>query len=353
MFLVLKKIWYQSVKIFIKISLHFYANQILISGRENIPKKGAVLFAINHPNALMDPLFVTAFNPRENHFLVRADVFKKPFIKKALASLNLMPIYRIRDGRSQLANNEEIFEKCFSILKRKETLIIFPQGGHSRDRNIKPLSKGFTRIVFGALEQNPDVNIAVIPVGITYQNSSNYPSKVNVQFGKVIDSRKIFSENSKPKAITILKNKVSSQLKKLTVHIPDDENYKTILDTLNKANVDFTNIDLVNKMIAENNYPKPTKKQTNFLKPLFYIILLNSFFPYLIWKKMSKNINEIEFVDTMRYAVNVIAFPVFYLLQALILYFFFGWKTALMYWFVSYFLVLIYTKCTPTNSEEI
>ncbi len=348
----IKKIWYQSVKVFLKISLNFYAKKIKISGRANIPKKGAVLFAINHPNALMDPLFVTTFNPRVNHFLVRADVFKKPLIKKALSSLNLMPIYRIRDGIKQLSNNDEVFEKCFNILKNKETLIIFPQGGHSRDRNIKPLSKGFTRIVFGALEQNPDLEIAVIPVGITYQNSSSYPCKVAVNFGEVIDSRAIFNANEKPKAINILKAAVSSQLQKLTVHIPDDENYQHVLSKLNKANVDFTKVAQVNKMIAENSFPKPVKKSINLLKPLFYIILLNSIFPYLIWQKMKKNIKEIEFVDTMRYAVNVIAFPIFYLLQALLISFFFGWKIALGYCFVSYFLVFVYTKFSVANTEE-
>jgi 1-acyl-sn-glycerol-3-phosphate acyltransferase len=348
----LKKYWYNSVKLFLKISLNFYAKKIKICGRENIPKKGAILFAINHPNALMDPLFVTAFNPRENHFLVRADVFKKPLIKKALASLNLMPIYRIRDGRSQLSNNEEVFEKCFNILKHKETLIIFPQGGHSRDRNIKPLSKGFTRIVFGALEQNTDLDIAVIPVGVTYQNSSSYPSKVCVQFGKVIDSRVIFTENPKPKAINILKSEVSNQLKKLTVHIPDDENYTSTLQKLNAANVDFTEVDNVNKMIAENNFLPAVKKQTNLLKPMYYLILINGIIPYLIWKKTAKTIDEIEFIDTMKYGVNVIAFPLFYGLQAFIISVFFGLEIAGIYWLASYFLVFLYTKFSSNNTEE-
>lgn len=348
----IKKIWYESVKLFLKISLNFYANKIKINGKENIPKKGAVLFAINHPNALMDPLFVTSFNPRENHFLVRADVFEKPIVKKALASLNLMPIYRIRDGRQQLSNNEEIFKKCFNILKRKETLIIFPQGGHSRNRSIKPLSKGFTRIVFGALEENPELDIAVIPVGITYQNSSSYPSKVCVQFGEPIDSRSILKSNEKPKAINILKNEVSSQLKKLTVHIPDDENYKTTLSKLNAANVDFTEVNKVNKMVIENNFPKPVKKSLNLLKPLFYIILFNSILPLFIWKKMSKNIGEIEFIDTMKYAINVISFPIFYAIQALLIYFYLGWKIALLYWISSYVLVFIYTKFSVTNTED-
>lgn len=348
----IKKVWYRSVKLFLKISLQFYAKEIKVSGKQNIPRKGAVLFAINHPNALMDPLFVTTNCTRENHFLVRADVFKKPLIKKMLASLNLMPIYRIRDGIKQLSNNEEIFEKCFQILKKEETLIIFPQGGHSRDRNIKPLSKGFTRIVFGALEQNPDLKIAVVPVGVTYQNSSTFPSKVCIQFGNAIDSKEILNNYEKAKAVNILKDEVSNQLKKLTVHIPDDDNYATTLSKLNAANVDFTNVDAVNKMIAENNFPKAVKKQPNYLKPLFYLILLNSIFPYFIWKKMSKNIHEIEFVDTMKFAVNVITFPIFYGLQTFAIHLFFGWKIASIYLLSSFLLVFFYSKFSVTNTDE-
>ncbi|MFY9243577.1 MAG: lysophospholipid acyltransferase family protein [Polaribacter sp.] len=348
----IKKVWYESVKLFLKISLEFYAKEIKVSGKENIPKKGAILFAINHPNALMDPLFVTSQNPRENHFLVRADVFKKPLVKKALASLNLMPIYRIRDGRQQLSNNEEVFEKCFEILKNQETLFIFPQGGHSRDRNIKPLSKGFTRIVFGALEKYPDLEIVVIPVGITYQNSSSYPSKVSVKYGTAIDSNSIYKENNPAKAINILKEEVSNQLKKLTVHIPEDENYQSILKNLNDANVDYTDVEKANKIIAENNFSEPVKRPVNFLKPVFYIILLNSIFPYLLWKKIGKNIQEIEFVDTMKYGVNVLSFPFFYALQAFVISFFWGGKLAVIYFISSILLVFMYTKFSVTNTED-
>lgn len=350
--MILKKIWYQSVKLFLKISLHLYAQKIIIKGRENIPKKGAVLFAVNHPNALMDPLFVTTFNPRENHFLVRADVFKKPLIRKFLSSLNLMPIFRIRDGIKQLSNNDEVFEKCFEILKKQQTLIIFPQGGHSRMRTIQPLSKGFTRIVFGALERFPELEISVIPVGITYQNSSVYPSKVCVQFGELIDAKAIYDSTIPAKAIVLLKEKVSTQLQKLTVHIPNDEHYTTTLTKLNNANVDFTNVDLVNKMIAENTIPEAKRKPIDYLKPLYYLILLNSIFPYLIWKRTTKIIKEIEFVDTLKFSINVLSCLFFYSFQALIIGILLNFKTGLFYFLMSIFMIFFYTKTAPTNTEN-
>ena len=347
----IKRIWYLSVKLFLKISLQFYTKKIIVNGKENIPKKGAVLFAINHPNALMDPLFVTSNNTRENHFLVRADVFKKPLVKKILESLNLMPIFRIRDGRKQLSNNEEIFEKCYSILQKKETLIIFPQGGHCRDRTIQPLSKGFTRIVFGALEKHKNLSVTVIPVGVTYQNSSTFPCKVAVQYGTSINARQIFENNSTTEAVVILKNEVSKQLKTLSVHIPADKNYAATLAKLNAANVDFTQVNVVNKMIIKNTFPEKVKKTTNYFTPLFYLIVANSIMPYLLWKKMSKTPGEIEFVDTFRFCVNTLSFPFFYFLQSVIVSLFFNNKLGGLYFMVSILLVFVYAKLAPTNTE--
>ena len=346
------RLWYQSVKLFLKISLNFYAKEIKVSGKEHIPRKGAVLFAVNHPNALLDPLFVTTFNPRVNHFLVRADVFKKPLIRKLLSTLNLMPIYRIRDGRKQLSNNDEVFSRCFNILNRKQTLIIFPQGGHCRDRTIQPLSKGFTRIVFGALEQNNELDIAVVPVGITYQNSSTYPCKVAVNYGKPIDARAILQSNPKPKAINIIKDQVSSELKRLTVHIPNDENYKNTLQQLNDANVDFTKVEQVNEIINTNNLPKQKVSKCNYLLPLFYLIILNSLLPYLFWKSKHKKIKEEEFVDTFRYGLNVITFPLYYIFQGFVLSLFFTNQIVLIYLIISFLSVLIYTKFANTNTEN-
>ena len=39
------------------------SKKIIVNGKENIPKKGAVLFIVNHPNGLIDPLIITTNNP--------------------------------------------------------------------------------------------------------------------------------------------------------------------------------------------------------------------------------------------------------------------------------------------------
>ncbi|WOC40636.1 1-acyl-sn-glycerol-3-phosphate acyltransferase [Polaribacter sp. HL-MS24] len=347
-----QKIWYHLIWSYIKFSLFFYAKKIKIKGSRNIPKKGAVLFAVNHPNGLLDPLFVTTTNRRQNHFLVRAASFKNPLVKKLLESLYLMPIYRIRDGIQQLANNQEIFEKCYRILHKEESLMIFPEGSHNKKRSIRPLSKGFTRIVSGALERYPDLEVKVVPVGITYQHSSDFPAKVSVNHGQPIPTREIFTHNTPAKAINLLKTAVTEQLKTLSVHIPDDENYETILNQLNEAQVDFTDVDVVNRMIRTGRIPKKKAAKKNLVKPLLYVILFNSLIPFLLWKIALKKIDEIEFIDTFRFGLNLLLIPLFYSLQALVIASFYGKLIGFFYFTVSAMLIVLYTKCAPTNAKS-
>lgn len=347
----LKTLWYYFVKVYIKTGLYFYAKQIKVVGKENIPKKGAVLFAANHPNGLIDPLIIATHNPRINHFLVRAAVFKKPLVKKILATLNLMPIYRIRDGKSQLSKNNEVFETCFEILKNKQALMIFPEGSHERVRRIRPISKGFTRILFGAIDKYPDLQITIIPTGLTYQNASIFPSKVALHYGKPIVTNKLYNPKELNTSINTLKEEVKKSLELITTSIPKDKDYDSVLKSLNDTNTDFTEVRNVNTIIRSNEVLSKSKKKINHLTPLFYLIILNSIIPYSLWKTVSKKVDEIEFVDTFRFGLGIVIFPLFYLIQSLVIKYFLGGKIAFIYFFASLLLVLIYTKLSPTNAE--
>lgn len=346
---------FRFMRFYVKLGLFFYMKKVRVYGKENIPKKGAVLFAVNHPNGLIDPLIVTTNNPRTSYFLVKAAAFKNPIIKKLLNALNLIAIYRIRDGIQQLAKNEEVFEKCFNILKRNQTLMIFPEGSDNSNRTVRPLSKGFTRIVFGALEKHPEIQLKVVPVGITYQNASVFPSKAAVHYGTAIDANEIYKNNIPSKSIRILKDQVTAQLKTLCVHIENDENYSKKLTELNDAQVDFTKIRAVQSMLKNNTIPKKKKALIPFTKPLFYLIVLNSLPHYLFYKKQAKKNTELEFQDTFRYTLNLFLFPICYGIQALFIGFFFGEKIAGLYFLCCFLIVGIYTKLSPTptasNSE--
>ena len=52
------QLWFRFVRFYVQLGLYFYAKKIRVVGIKNVPKKGAVLFAVNHPNGLLDPLII-------------------------------------------------------------------------------------------------------------------------------------------------------------------------------------------------------------------------------------------------------------------------------------------------------
>ena len=305
---------------------------------------------VNHPNGLIDPLIVAVNNPRIQHFLVRASAFKKPLIKRFLESLNLIPIFRIRDGVKQLEKNTEVFEKCFDLLNQQKALMIFPEGSHNHKRNVRKLSKGFSRIVFGALERNPELKIHIISVGVTYQNPSIYPTDVCVHFGTPILANDFYNPQIIHSEIKRLKEAIRSQLKTLSVHIPLDENYEKTLSKLTSENVDFTEIEKVNLMIKTKNIIGRRKK-INYVSLIKPIIILNCIIPWFIWKYVESKIEEFEFIDTFRYGINSITVSLNFGILTYLLSYFFNLKIGIFYLISSLLLILLYSKLHPIPAK--
>ena len=334
---------YNIFKIYIKTVFFFYSKKIVIKGKDNIPKTGAVLLTANHPNGLLDPILIASSIKRKTHFLVKADVFKNPKIATFFDWLGMMPVYRIRDGIRQITKNNQIFEQCRKLLKSERILLIFPEGSHAKKRTIRPLSKGFTRIVFGTLDEQSDIDIHIVPIGITYQDSSVYPSGIALNIGQPILVNDFYNPEKKFESTKKIKEEVAQQLQKLTVHIDDNDEFETVNNKLNNSIKDFTKVDEVNQIIQSKNYPESTKKPNKF-SILKGLVIINSFLPYFIWKKIDRKITEIEFKDTFRYVINSITFPLFYFLQSVLISYFFSWKVGVMYFLSSLVLVIILSK---------
>ena len=162
----LKSITKTIVKKYIKLGFFFYFKKIRVIGLENIPEGKPVFFLPNHQNALIDPLLISTSINGFASYLTRANVFKKPLIAKLLRFFGLLPIYRMRDGYGSLGRNQAIFDQCMSLFENNDKLLAFPEGNHNMQRRVRKLSKGFTRIVFQALEENPDTKLQLIPIGL-------------------------------------------------------------------------------------------------------------------------------------------------------------------------------------------
>ena len=56
--------------------------RLIIRGKENLPKDGALIIGCNHTSALLDPLVILRAMNRATVFMSRADIFRKPLLQK-------------------------------------------------------------------------------------------------------------------------------------------------------------------------------------------------------------------------------------------------------------------------------
>ena len=209
---------------------------ILHVGKENIPKDGAIIFAPNHTNTLMDALVVLVMDHKPKVFVARADIFKNRKLAKIFTFLKIMPIMRQRDGFQAVKKNQETIDKAVDVLKDKIPFCIFPEGTHLAKFSSLPLSKGIFKIAFQAHEQMQQVPLYIVPVGIRYGNHFRYRSTVRLQFGKPINVGEYLSENEN---LTVqeqtngMKDLLTERLHETLYLIPNDENYNATYEICN------------------------------------------------------------------------------------------------------------------------
>jgi 1-acyl-sn-glycerol-3-phosphate acyltransferase len=214
---------------YMKLVYWVYFRKVESVNNSNLPRKMPVILAPNHQNALMDALAFCYDTELQTVFLARADIFKKKTVAAILNFLNIMPVFRIRDGLSNVRKNDEIFEKCLQIVHNKlNPLCIFPEGNHGDKRRLRPLVKGIFRIALMAQEtygETPAVKI--VPVGIDYSHYQKFRSTLFMNYGKPIEISEFYPiwKADPVDAINQLRDRLSEALEKLMIHIETEEFY--------------------------------------------------------------------------------------------------------------------------------
>lgn len=323
----MKKLWIRSVRGYLKLGMFLYFKKIKVYDVKNVPKDQPVLILCNHQNALLDALLIATKCDRIVHFLTRASAFKKSFVDTLLRSLQMLPVYRVRDGWNNLSKNNSIFETCSELIGKSEGVVIFPEGSHNLNRTVRPLSKGFTRIIFETLQKYPETELQLLPVGLNFIKAKEWEDSVSIYFGKPILAKDYITDFTNEDVIA-LKQVVHSNLSELTTHIPSDA-YDETLNRLEEMNVDFLNPVSVNTCIKSNfkNCQINEKNRPNKLKPLLkFLLKLFLIGPYLIWSRYAKpKVVEIEFMSTFRFAVALTLVPIWLILLGVIFSFLFSW----------------------------
>jgi len=314
----------------VKTALWFYFSEIKVKGKWKDYKDVPIIIVANHQNALLDPLLIATFIHLKPYFLSRASVFKNPIIAKILAFIRMVPVFRIRDGFGSIPGNKSSFSFCETVLKNQGKILVFPEGNHSLRRQVRPLSKGFTRIVSVALQNDPEMDLKILPIGINYQAHQKSGSKVLLDIGEPISAKQYIGQEK-----TLLR-KVEKQLQSLTLHLPED-NYNNALKMLLRSNKDITTCRWENEttpLSAVDESKKSHPKWKNWLFKTLHFPL------WLLWRSIKPKIKDTVFYGTVKFCLGLVGTPIYYLFVFCFIYSFTPLSTAL----ICIFLMLLGLK---------
>lgn len=170
----------KAITAFFRFAVRIFFRRIEVVGRARVPVGGPVIFAVNHPNGLVDPLFVLCFAPRPVSFLGKAPLFHTPIIGWFVRTFDTIPVYRKQDNTT--GTNQETFDRARALLRGGGSIAIFPEGTTHDDPQLRELKTGAARIALGAALDE----IAVVPTGIYYTAKHLFRSSAMVIFGEPI-----------------------------------------------------------------------------------------------------------------------------------------------------------------------
>ena len=228
----IRRVFYRIMRALLEVAYHIYVKHFEVHNSYKEQKKDPVIYASNHANAFYDAFSIIYSQRRIPVFLTRAGVFATKTSSFLLGLFYMLPIYRQRDGIKSVAKNQEIMEKCFDYLNDgRHPVAMFPEGNHNMKLGLRPLQKGIARMAFDCLEKYPDLDLKIIPIGVSYSDPRAFRANVLVLKGPPIYVKpyfEIYKEN-KVEAVKQLLERLSVEMEKLILNIPA-ENYDLIFD---------------------------------------------------------------------------------------------------------------------------
>ena len=168
----------------------YYPTRV-VEGGERIPSGRPLVFVLNHPNGLLDPLVLRVALGRPARFLAKSTLFGNPAGRLAMDAFGSIPIYRTHESGARAGDasrNDASFAACRAELAAGGALALFPEGVSHSDSQLRPLKTGAARIALSAEAENQGrLGITLVPVGLHYERKVTFRSTVLLVVGEPIE----------------------------------------------------------------------------------------------------------------------------------------------------------------------
>lgn len=174
-----------------------------VKGLENIPTNGPVILACNHLSNF-DPIIMGGFAGKRRHsiYVIKKEIASWPFLGWLFKKYDFIYIDRKKKG-GDLSSLKEILK----VLKRGESLAIFPEGTRSKTGQIGKAKAGIGFLVYHSGAQ-------IVPIRIVDSDKLPFKWGPKVIFGKPFS---IEADENRPvkEQYQEFADKVMNEIKKL------------------------------------------------------------------------------------------------------------------------------------------
>ncbi|MBE7045311.1 MAG: 1-acyl-sn-glycerol-3-phosphate acyltransferase [Ruminococcaceae bacterium] len=155
----------------------FFCFRVKIQGIENVPAEGGLIMAVNH-KSYWDPVVVGMSTPRKLRYMAKAELFRNKLFGKLISALGAFPVQR---GKGDIG----AIKGALSILKREEPLLIFPEGGRTKDEKTSTAKPGAVMLAVRA-------EVPVVPVYIS--GKYRWFGTITVRYGTPVFYRDYYGQ---------------------------------------------------------------------------------------------------------------------------------------------------------------
>ena len=261
-------------------ALRIFCRDTTIQHREQLRHRGPLLVVANHPNSFLDAIIIGAHFRHTVHFLARGDVFQKPRHSTMLRLLNMIPVYRMSEGKQNLHRNEDAFSRCKQILSKNGIVLIFIEGICVNKHEMQPFKKGAARI---AIENGHLPGFQILPLGIAYDSLKAFGKKVRIDIAAPVPAGSLLPYDDDARNMRHFNEQLFEKISAL-IHVP-----------------------------SIDNQPGTAAKKSLLVPALIGRILhipLYTVIKQIVWKKTTGTV----FYDSVLFGALLMAYPIYLLL---------------------------------------
>ncbi|KAJ6596859.1 glycerol-3-phosphate O-acyltransferase [Mycena vulgaris] len=153
-------------------------------------------------------------------------------IREKVAELRELGQAGLEFKKLPFIDQQEMYQHVYESLNRGGSIGIFPEGGSHDRTDLLPLKAGVSIMALGAMANDSNVRVKIVPVGLAYFHAHRFRSRSVVEFGRAIDVPselvEMFKQGGakKREAVSKFLDLIYDALKTVTVRAPD---YDTLM----------------------------------------------------------------------------------------------------------------------------